>query len=400
MLESDPFDRRLAKALRRYATDAPTIGDPAGFAGAIARQHPRRARWLDAVVSPAGRRLVWIVVVVALVVVSLVLLAGVGSSRPELPLAMPDAMFGGYRATVSAAGEQVPAGDYTLDVNDASLLRGPEGEPLAWAGVARAVVSTPAGGLDLEIRGSLLCGDARYAIRLEGDDPDPSPGPSASGGNPTPDPSALPLQRLGDGEAFRLVPVAESCGDRRSILTSGPWSHPTIEMTAGETYGSIDFTEPFTFVFPTSKAEVKSLEQPWGKGILRLGNSYDWRGYFVDDVELGADQCHPDRGTLADIPATPAEVEAWLRSSPGLRVGDAVQLAVDGRIALAIPVEFVDCEDFFTGPQRRGTFYFGSHARIYAIPTGDDLILFSATSWGMPDLDDVTDELIRSIRFQ
>src|SRR5262245_31656326 len=221
MREVDRFDRHLAEALQGYAADAPTIRDPAGFAAAIAQQHPRRARWLDALAGPADRRIVWLVVVGALIIVSVLLMAGLGALAPEPSLPMPDGLFGDYRATVSAAGERVPAGDYTLDVNDANLLHGPDGEALAWAGVARAVGSMPAGGLELDLRGSLWCGDARYAIRLESDVPDVSPGPSASGGNPTSDPSRLPLQRLGDGEAFRLVPVTEPCGDRRSILTSG-----------------------------------------------------------------------------------------------------------------------------------------------------------------------------------
>ena len=397
MTELDVFDRRLADALRDYAGDAPTVQDPGAFATAIAREHPRRARWLDALAQPNARRVGWIAVAAALVIASLLLLAGTGAFRPEPRLPMPDELFGTHTATVQAAGERVPGGAYMLDLNDDSLLHGPDGEPLRWAGAARAVTTTATGGLELTVRAPWPCGDAQYAFRLSGDDPEASAGPSASGGNPTPDPALTPLRRLGDGEPFRLVTISDPCHDRFQILTSGPWSHPSVEVVAGERYDSMDFTEPFTFVMPSSKAAIPPIESTWGKGMLRLGNGFDWRGFFLDDVPVGVDVCQPGRGRLADIPDTTAEVEAWLRASSGLRVGDSVELPVDGRTALAIPIESIDCHEW-EPPLTAREFYLGS--RIYAIPTGDDLILFTAVSWGMPDLESVTDDLVRSIRFE
>jgi len=397
MTELDVFDRRLAVALGEYAGDAPTIEDPAAFATAIARKHPRRARWLELPAHPAARRLTWIAIAAALVLASLLVLAGTGAFRTEPSLPMPDELFGYHTATVEAAGERVPGGVYTLDLNDVSLLHGPDGEPLQWAGAAHSVAPTPTGGLELAVRAPWPCGDALYAFRLSGDDPAAAAGPSASGGNPTPDPRLSALERLGDGEPFSLVPISEPCGDRLQILTSGPWDRPLVELATGETYDAIDFTEPFEFVLPKNRAELVLTMRTDGKGRLGIGNSWDGRVMFQDDVRAGADPCRPDLGRLADIPATPAAVEAWLRSSTGLRLGAARPIEVDGRVGLVMPVEKLDCLGD-EAPLNSTILPIGS--RMYAIPTGDDLILVSAWSFGMQDFETFTDALVRSITFR
>ncbi|HEX5013034.1 MAG TPA: hypothetical protein VFV72_02660 [Candidatus Limnocylindrales bacterium] len=397
MTELDLFDRQLADALRAYAGEAPTIQDPAAFATAIARENPRRARWLSMPAHPVARRLTWITIAVALLLASLLLLAGAGAFRVEPPLPMPEELFGDHSATVQAAGERVPGGVYTLDLNDASLLHGPGGEPLQWAGAARAVTPTPTGGLELTVRAPWPCGDAQYAFRLTGDDPEPSAGPSASGGNPTPDPALSALQRLDQGEPFRLVPVSDSCRDRFQILTSGPWDRPTVELASGETYEATDFTEPLVFGLPGNRPELRLFMRTSRKGRLGIGSGAEGRIILLDDVEVGADPCRPDRGRLADIPATPAAVDAWLRSSTGLKVGVPQPIQVDGRSGLLLPVEQLDCPGE-SAPLDSIIFPIGS--RIYAIPTGDDLIVVSAWSYGMQDFETFTDDLVRSIHFK
>jgi hypothetical protein len=396
-MSSEAFDRRLADALHAYAKDAPTIRDAAGYASAIAREHPRRAGWSSALARPTTRRLVLLGVAVALILASLLVLAGIGAFRQAPSFPMPDELFGDYQATVDAARGRVPAGDYTLDLTDENLLHGPDGRPLDWAGRARAVVPGPTGGIQLAIAGTWQCGDAEYAIRVGGDTPGAAAGPSASGGNPTPDPAVGPLQSVLSGEPFRLAPVSESCDDRLQVLTSGPWDRPQIELKDGDAHDSLDFTEPFDFVLGESPAEVGIFLRTVRRGVLTIGNGWDYRGMFSDDVEVGADLCRPDAGTLADIPATPQAVEVWLRSSPDLRVGSAVPIQVDGRAGLAIPVNADDCLGS-QQPLSNEVMLLGQ--RIYAIPTGDDLILFGVASYGMPDLDRVADELVRSIEFR
>ena len=397
MTELDVFDRRLADALRDFAADAPTVLDPGAFATAIARAHPRRARWLEVPAHPVARRLTWIAIAVALVLASLLLLAGTGAFRPEPSLPMPDELFGDHSATVQAAGERVPGGLYTLDLNDPSLLHGPDGEALGWAGAAQAVTTTPTGGLELTVRAPWPCGDAQYTFRLSGDDPDAAAGPSASGGNPTPDPGLTLLQRLDQGEPFRLLPASESCGDRSRILTSGPWDRPSVELAGGETYDATDFTEPFEFMLPESRPAVTLYMRTSRKGTLGIGSGAEGRIFFLDDLDVAADPCRPNLRTIGDIPATPAAVEAWLRASAGLRIGAAEPIEVDGRVGLVMPVEKLDCEGE-EAPLAATILPIGS--RMYAIPTGDDVIVVSAWSYGMEDFETFTDDLIRSIAFR
>jgi hypothetical protein len=397
MSDFDPFDRRLVAALQAYAVDAPTVDDPAGFARTIAIAHPRRAG-LGAVLARLSGRGTALVLLGLLILASLVAILSVGRRSPiEPPLPMPDELFGMYRADVQVTGAPVRAGTYTLDLNSATLLRGPDDEPVVWAGVAQAIEPTPSGGLELRVTSTSACGDARYALDLQTAAPGASPAPSASGGDPTPEPGKTVLDRLGDGAPFVLLPRSEPCTDRQRILTSGPWTHPSIEVVAGERYDSLDFTEPFSFVMPPSQAALRPSERPWGKGMLSLGEGYDWRGFFIDDVPVAIDPCQPDRGRLADIPGTPSEVVEWLRASPELRVGAPVEILIDGRTALAIPIEALVCHDV-EPPLSPRQFYLGS--RVYAIPTDDDLILFTASSYGLPEFEDVMDELVRSISFE
>jgi len=395
----DAFDRRLGDAFRAYAADAPTV-DPAAFARSIAREHPRRRSWASQLRTPMARRLVWVLIAVLLTLAALAAIGGIGGVKVPLPVTpavtVPDELYGEWRATVEATGPEVPGGEYALNLNEPTLLLGPRGNAVAWAGAASALVLAGRNSADLGIRAPEPCGDARYAVTALGPDDETSPGPSASGGNPTPVPGLTVLERIAVGESFRLHPLSESCVERRHILASSPWVHQSVVLQSGETYQSMDFTEPFSFVMPANASSVEISGRFWGKGIFVLGNGWDWRGFFLDDMRLGADICHPERGRLTDIPATADAVEAWLRSSSGLRVGDPVELTVDGRTALSIPIESVDCHEW-DPPLVPGEVYLGS--RVYAIPTGDDMILFTATSFSLEEIGPIADELVRSMTF-
>jgi len=394
----DAFDRRLADAFRAYAADAPTV-DPAAFARSIAREHPRRRSWRSQLGSPAARRLAWVVLALLLAVAALAAIGAIGAPRPPVTpaFAVPDELFGEWRATIEATGSRFPGGEYALDLGEKSMLRAPDGQELAWAGTASGVVAADPDSLNLLIKAPPPCGDARYAITAVGIDTEGSPGPSASGGNPTAVPGMTVLEWIVAGESFRLLPVNESCVERRHILASSPWTHRSVVLDSGNTYRSGDFTEPFTFVMPGSGNLARVSGRFWGKGIMVLGNGFDWQGFFLDDLRLGTDICRPERGRLEDIPATPGAVAAWLRSSSGLRVGDPVEITVDGRTALQIPVEVVDCHEW-EPPLTMGEFYLGT--RVYAIPTGDDLILFTATSFSLEEIGPVADDLVTSMTFE
>ena len=403
MTDFDPFDRRLAEAFGRYAADRPTLDDPLQFARAIARDHPRTSAWSSVIARRSTRRLVLIAVGALLMLATVYALAGSGAfRRPIGPSgAQPDELFGDFQATVTAPRPPVPAGIYTLDVNSPSLLRSPSGEALTWAGRAGATVPTLAGGLDLAIRADGSCGDARYAVVVGDGVRDPSPGPSASpaGSDPTAGSSQSVLQAVGAGEPFRLLPIADECADRVAILTSGPWAHRTAALVAGNRYRSISFTEPFDFVMPVADPNVPpAVARFWGKGVFKIGNGYSWTSFFVDDVPVAANVCDPSGGLFADVPATPSAVGAWLRGGRGITVTAERDLAVDGRAAKSFEIHGDGCGTW-TAPLDPGEFYYGF--RVYAIPTGDDTILYLPWSDGGSSLaiETAADELVRSMTF-
>jgi hypothetical protein len=62
-----------------------------------------------------------------------------------------------------------------------------------------------------------------------------------------------------------------------------------------------------------------------------------------------------------------------------------------------MPVDKLDCEGE-EAPLAATILPIGS--RMYAIPTGDDVIVVSAWSYGMEDFETFTDDLVSSITFR
>ena len=395
MTDVDLFERDLEASLRSYASEAPTVEDPKAFALAIALEHPLRSGWMH---RPSSRTIAWIFVGAAVILAVIALgVLGVGRQPSDLVVVprnpMPDELFGVRTA-----------GTYSLDVNDSFLLREPGGQPVEWAGAAGAFVPAgdeASGAGDLVIRAAGPCGDGRYTIQTDIAPVGEVPAPSASGGNPTPAPGVTPLDLVGEGQPFVLVPVNDSCADRLAILASGPWDIKRIELIAGRGYDSMSFTEPFDFLMPVADPTVPLPgERSSTKGVLRIGNGYSWSSSFHDDVPVFADVCDTQSPILDDIPATPEDVGAWLRSSTGLTVGDPVQVPVDGRIALSFAIEPSDrCVSF--DPPLGGT-QFNLGFRVYAIPTDDDTILYVVWSdaGSLAPIAIAADELVRSMRFR
>jgi hypothetical protein len=161
----------------------------------------------------------------------------------------------------------------------------------------------------------------------------------------------------------------------------------------------MSFTEPFEFVMPVADPNVPpAVARSWGKGVFRVGNGYSWTSFFVDDVPVPADVCDARSGLLADVPASPEDVAAWLRGAHGITVTQERDLVVDGRTARSFSISGDGC-DQWTPPLGPGEFYYGF--RVYAIPTGDDTILYLPWSDGgsLPFIERAADELVRSLTF-
>ena len=377
MTEYDPFDARLAEALRDYAAEAPTEVEPIGLAHSIATAHPRRRRLAIALGSAQRPSvLVWLLLGAALILGSLVALAAAGALRTrEDRQAVPiNELTGDWQSAVAAAGPAVPAGIYTLNVNAPALLSRVEG-PVAWAG--RAARFDPLGpdAWELVVTSSGPCGDGRYTVRRYGVD------------------------------GVRFTDPIDACVDRVAILVGAPvWQRPEarVPLESGAAYGSWAFTEPFHFVMPAIDAVMKPDEQ---HGVVHIQHGCCWVMTFLDDVGVNLDPCDSTLA-LPDIPATPEDVGNWLRSSPGTVVSDPVEIQVDGRTALRFDVQRTTTPCHQPGTPVQVPYQMlgdgvSSTSRVFAIPTGDDTILLMtwADAGSRPDVERAADEIVRSMTF-
>lgn len=394
MNERDTFERRLTDALQAYAADAPIDLDTPALAQSIAVRDPRRRPWSSTVrrlaLVPAG----WVVLGVALLLAALLGLTAAGVLRrddavpPPAPfLMLPSDVYGEWQASVpqGAAGDG-PGGTYTLDLNAPSMVRGPAGEPVEWLGRTSAATRA-AGAIEIAVRSSGACGEGRYALNESfGAAPPENGGPSAA----PPDESPTP----GFWEAFRLTRLADPCSERVAILTAGPWRRTPLlgpelgPFTAGQTYSSGVFTEPFTFVMPIvdSSGENAGLPDQFRTAHRYVSDAGLWFGgpwwsmVIVDDAPVLANLCDRDGAVLPGVPSTPDAVLEWYRSS-GLRTGEPVEIAVDGRTALRF--DLLESEAPCDGTRLPLGGYYPYSSRAYAIPTGDDTILIVFGSDGV-----------------
>jgi hypothetical protein len=414
MTDHDPFDLRIGDALRAYAAEAPVQVDAAAFARAVVGERSRRSRWSGLRV-PSGRRsaLVWVVVGALAVVGSILALAAVGalrSSRVELSVdpsfPIPAELYGEWQAEVSANGPRVPAGQYTLDLNARDVIRGPAAASLDWAGRAVAFIPNGPDAYDVVIASAGGCGTGRYSLRAT--EPvttpgEPSASPHAGGVSPT----------LDQSETVRLTPVQDECADRLAILGAASWTRARAIETLrlgpfapGETYGSGSFTEPFTFVMPRVDDHGENAGLPdqfryasryVADGGLRFGGPW-WSMRFIDDLPVHADLCDVTSAVTPDVPQTPPEIEAWLRSSRGLTVSEPVAVPVDGRTALRVDLDAESCRS--TRLPLGG--YYSYLMRAYAIPTGDDAILLigGSDAVNVEAVKAAMDAFVRSMHFR
>ena len=380
MTKRDAFDRRLADALRNYALEAPTEIDPLDLARSIARGYPRTPGWSRVV---RGRPLlVWAVLGAILLLASMLALAVVGAvwkhADPvtvDQRLLVSDELYGDWQSEIPAAGSTVPAGRYRMNLGAVSLIRGPDDLPLEWVGRVTRFSSIGPGAWELDVMSQASCGDGRYVVR-----------------------------RYGDG--LRFTDPIDACRDRAAILVGAlVWSRAEarVPLTAGESYGSWTFPEPFHFVMP---AIFQAIMEPDDQhGVLHVQHGCCWVMTFLDDVQVRLDDCDPTR-TLPDVPATPEAVGEWLRSSPGMIVGDPVAITVDGRTALRFDVRrtTTSCHQPAT-PVLVPNVMLGdgdsSSSQVFAIPTDDDVILLVAWAdrGSRSEVERAADEIVGSMTF-
>ena len=392
MVEYDAFDHRLAGALRDYAAEVPVDIDADAVARSIARRRPLRSGW-RAMTFPSFRRspLAWILLAALLALGTGVAALAVGSllTRDEFAVdpahPIPDALSGEFEAQLAVEG---PAPGYLeypwylLDLGADHFLHGPIAGDLsadirpddftaAWAGRVVAFIPAEPGAADLIIRAPQPCGDARYRLLI-------------------------------DDQGITFTRPLDTCADRVAILTARPWMHRATDLTVGERYGSWFFTEPFHFVMPEMERggvlTPTPLARTWfAPGRLEIRTRH-WSTWFVDDQQVYADICDPSKGTLPDVPATPEAVGDWLRSSSSTTVSPPVQLTVDGRTALRFDIRQSEACVGQTDPASPDVFPIGGF-RVYAIPTGDDTILYTVATSGGGDIEAGADELVRSMTF-
>ena len=382
MGEADVFETQFADALRAYAAEAPLEVDALDLAGAIASRHARRTAW-SALVGLPRRQLLVLVVAALLVLATLLTLAAVGAwLRKDDRLVVdpahliPDDLYGEWRA-IPATGSTTPTSAYRLDFSGPVLIIGADGTGADWAGRAVAFTTTAPRAWEVVVRSSGPCGEGRYVLREFGArEPD------------------LPVENL------RLTAAQDACPERVAILQGAfAWAHhdpDAVLAIPGRTYDSGPFPEPFHFVMPST--DPGGRIQRWGSlGLFHIGAAF-WSTWFIDDRPVSVDLCDSTKGRLDDVPATPEAVGAWLRSSIGLTVSEPIEVPVDGRVALRFDLQpTAGCHGGALTPPNVGPGF-----RIYAIPTGDDTILYSVWSdfGSLASVEMGVDELVRSMTFE
>jgi hypothetical protein len=361
MTADDTFERRLAEALFAYAGDAPVRDDPMRFAADIAAGHPRG--WLAPVAGTlrgSRARVLWLVALLLLTAAVGAALVGLGAIHLERrPLVVgprpPLALFGQWQS------ERRPG--RILDLNAPSLFSDAAGLPLDDLG---AVVAFDAVGGDgiagtVTIRSSSACGDGTYRVAMS----DPfTTGPTAA---PLPSAIQAPLPLVVFN--IRFVEVSDSCSERETLLANEVWSRASSTLRAGETYGSLQFGEPFHMTLPPGTGaglfspEIGAMYQD-RPNRLHFSHAW-WNAAMIDDAPVYTSICHPELGTLPDIPGSMEAVEAWLQQATDVTF-ERTDLTVDGRPAV-LWRETGECAE---SPLASG-------GELYAIPTGDDVILFA-----------------------
>jgi len=398
MTEFDVFERRLAAALTSYASEAEPLPDPFERAQAIASAHPRRSGWRSVARGIPLSRWVWIGVAL-LLAASVIAYVLIGSRQPrQVVIAVdpanpiPAQLFGLWYPGPRTDG--VPTDRAMLDFNASALIQLPGGSPATSLGRAVAFVERGPGNAEVTVQAAGACGEGRYRVALQ----DPSIPPGLPSPAPLPPGSSSdPATPLGNGDELHVTAVSDECVARLEVLRSAPWLRATQQLRPEAIVSSLQFTEPFHLALPADLPAligdgVGQLYQPESATRLNVSHAW-WNAFFLDDEPVYRDLCDPGAGTLPDIPATVEEATTWLRSTASLGFEEPSPVQIDGRTALRVG-KLGDCPNGNIPAVAAGVY----GDIFYAIPTGDDVILFVVR----PDTQneaDIAAQLARSIVF-
>lgn len=400
MTEHDAFDQRLAAAFMRLASEAEPMPDPVERARAIVVAHPRRGtRWALRPAPRPGWAWIAVAALLAAAVLGSLIAGGVSIPTPlavdpdPAPLAVdparpiPPELFGQWYTGPTT--DVFPVDRAVLDFNAPVLIHRPDGSGGSF-GRAIAFVDTGPDTGEVIVAATGDCGEGRYRAAFQ-DPAIPAGDPTAA---PLPPGTSSPPTLASD---LRLTVIEDSCRARLAILGEAPWHRVLIGLHPGATVSSLRFTEPFRIVIPAGldvpfDGTAGTLRQ--SDAATRLSVSHPWwNGFFLDDEPVFRDLCDPSAGTLPDIPATVEVAAAWIRSTAALEYGAPTAVEIDGRTALRVG-RLRDCPNGNIPAVATGV-YGGIY---YAIPTGDDVILWVVR----PDTQaeaDLADQLARAIDF-
>ena len=369
MTDLDLFDQRLTSAMRAYAGEIVPRDAAAVAARTLegSRRPGSRSGWARG--RFAGARLVLVGAVLTAMLGAVLLWAGQPApvvvdpspsgprpspSDPREP-GIPDDLAGTWHASTEAFADP-----FTVDFHSESLVLNWYGDPIPRYGHAVSFERIDANNGTLLIDGPAPCGRALYQLRMI-------------------------------ENRIWFIRDDEPCGDRANILVNeNPWvlGPPRRPGPTGEPARDDGFSEPFSFIAygldgtlgpgkiqPDGPVEPPTDDIP---NVLEVGNDFgSWDVHFFDDWPMNIDPCD-DSATMPDIPARLSEVATWL-SKPGVLSADPVLLDVDGRQAMRFDLNIEGCGDS-PNHQPYAAEGYASHeifpvVRIYAIPTGDDMII-------------------------
>ena len=205
---------------------------------------------------------------------------------------------------------------------------------------------------------------------------------------------------------------ADSCGPRAGVLLGRTWTMGVTvpartRFEAGERYRTDGFSEPFEFIATALDPSWGSAGSEWATApdlYAIVGFSRAWLLLFLDDRPVFSDACLNGGSTLPDIPTSAADVADWLAATPGLLASNATELEVDGRVALRFDIAADSACELGAPMIAPGYRLFNAEAtlHVYAIPTGDDVILaiLASDSGGRSEMRTNADLLIGSIVFE
>jgi hypothetical protein len=235
--------------------------------------------------------------------------------------------------------------------------------------------------------------------------------------------AAIAVAAVVVGLAVMLTRPAPQTGTQASPTPAQPTPGPSDfvhntavgELTAGQTYRASTFSTPYTFTVPPQPTGLHAGGSMKGDALdathaMRLQPGQGAL-VFQDGVGLPSDLCHPDKGLLTTLPATPQGVGDWLAATKGLTISRLPNITVDGRTALSWDIALAaSCYSglgAFSDGQPVVWFEAGEHHRLYAVPTGNGTILLS--TWGagyqgqgenvLPAVNVWSDALVRTLRF-